>query len=82
MNNVDKELFKFLLSTNQAISLDDNENFRTFINSLTKSYKIPCRQTIVKRLLEYRENLENDMKIKLKETKSVSLIFILPNLVI
>ena len=53
---------KFIVSTNQPLTIKDNQYFEQFINNLNNNFQIPCYNTLYKLmekdLLDMKENLK------------------------
>lgn len=70
-NRLDKmndSLMKFIVATDQSLSIVSNKYFKSFVSSLNSRFKLPCRQTVTHRfLLEISITVKEQIKIILND---------------
>jgi hypothetical protein len=64
---IDYYLIRFIACTNQPLVLVENPFFKDFVESLNRSYKIPCRTTVSKKIVQMRHEKETEIKTELDQ---------------
>jgi hypothetical protein len=65
----DYHLIRFIAGSNQPVSLVENKFFKEFVEVLNRTYKIPCRKTISKKVYQMRSEIEQTIQNELNEVQ-------------
>lgn len=61
-------LVKFLVNTDQPLSLVDSEIFRQLLQFLNKHVQVPCRQTVTQLINRYYNKVRVEISFELAES--------------